>query len=419
MKNRSMRLHILSVWLILLLSFGMAWQGNIAFAETPITVTLDGEALSFDQPPIITNDRTMVPLRGIFEALGYTLFWDQETATATAQNETAVLTVEVGSKTLYKNGQGYSFDVPPINVSGRVLVPIRAVAELSGCSVSWLETSRTVMIERGALPSGIDLGNIPPYCGEPYTVVNGNVPRFTSAEITEVPFESYSELDSLGRCGTAFANICKELMPNKERGSIGMIKPSGWQTVKYENIEGKYLYNRCHLIGYQLAGENANERNLITGTRYLNMSGMLPFENKVDDYVKKTGHHVLYRVTPLFKGNNLLADGVLMEAYSVEDGGAGISFCVFCYNVQPGITIDYATGESYANDGSVGLSGGKIVSEGPPEEESGYIGNGKSKVFHLPTCSSVSRMSEENKVPFTTREEAAGEGYTPCQICNP
>lgn len=185
------------------------------------------------------------------------------------------------------------------------------------------------------------------YNGEPYVELNDNVPNFTTREKNNTKaFENYHRLDALGRCGTAYANICKELMPTEKRGAIGMVKPSGWHTVKYDIVDGKYLYNRCHLIGFQLAGENANKKNLITGTRYLNVDGMLPFEDEVADYVKDTDHHVLYRVTPVFKGDNLVAEGVEMEAYSVEDKGKGICFHVFVYNVQPGVTIDYATGES-------------------------------------------------------------------------
>ena len=187
---------------------------------------------------------------------------------------------------------------------------------------------------------------IPEYSGSPYAVINNNEPYFT--DITTDVFETYSDLDNLGRCGVAFANICKEIMPTEDRGQIGNVKPSGWHTVKYNGIiSGNYLYNRCHLIGYQLAGENANEKNLITGTRYLNVVGMLPFENQVDDYVESSGNHVLYRVTPIFEGDNLVADGVLMEGLSVEDNGTSVKFCVFCYNVQPGIGIDYATGDSW------------------------------------------------------------------------
>ena len=203
------------------------------------------------------------------------------------------------------------------------------------------------------IPSGdtaeqgsIDLSNIPEYNGEPYIAVNGNVPFFEDTEVTATSFEEYSDLDNLGRCGVAMASVGQDIMPTEERGSIGQIKPAGWHTVKYDCVDGKYLYNRCHLLGYQLTGENANERNLITGTRYLNVDGMLPFENMVADYVMETGNHVMYRVTPIYTGNNLVADGVLMEGYSVEDQGEGITFCVYVYNVQPGVRIDYATGDS-------------------------------------------------------------------------
>ena len=191
------------------------------------------------------------------------------------------------------------------------------------------------------------LDNIPAYSGQSYVYLNNNVPSFSESDYTTESFERYSELDVLGRCGVAYANIGVDLMPAEERGSIGSVKPSGWHTVKYDIVDGKYLYNRCHLIGYQLTGENANEKNLITCTRYMNTTGMLPFENEVADYVKETGNHVLYRVTPDFKESNLVASGVEIEAKSIEDNGAGVSFNVYVYNVQKGIGIDYATGESY------------------------------------------------------------------------
>ncbi len=188
---------------------------------------------------------------------------------------------------------------------------------------------------------------VPEFTDQPYVVINNNVPFFTEEEkATQDVFEYYSELDSLGRCGMAIANVCKELMPTGERGNIGQVKPSGWQTAKYDHVDGNYLYNRCHLIGFQLTGENANEKNLITGTRYMNVDGMLPFENMIDDYVDETENHVLYRVTPVFEGEELVARGVLMEAYSVEDEGEGICFNVYVYNNQPDVVIDYATGES-------------------------------------------------------------------------
>lgn len=191
-----------------------------------------------------------------------------------------------------------------------------------------------------------DLSSIPEYNGEPYVVLNNNNPTFTKDDITTDVYEMYSRLDSLGRCGITMSCIGKEIMPTEERGAIGQVKPTGWHTVKYDFVDGKYLFNRCHLIGYQLTGENANERNLITGTRYLNIEGMLPFENMVADYVEETNNHVMYRVTPIYKSDNLVASGVIMEGYSVEDEGVGICFNVYCYNVQPGVDINYATGES-------------------------------------------------------------------------
>lgn len=215
------------------------------------------------------------------------------------------------------------------------------------CNLSVMSASAAVQKDK------ITLNNLPAYSGEAYVELNDNVPSFSKNDMTTKAFEKYSELDDLGRCGAAYANVCKETMPTEERGNIGMIKPSGWHTVKYDNVDGKYLYNRCHLIGYQLTAENANEKNLITGTRYLNIEGMLPFENMVADYIDETDNHVLYRVTPIFKGDNLLASGVQMEAYSVEDKGKGVSFNVYCYNVQPGIEINYSDGTSRLADGTI------------------------------------------------------------------
>lgn len=208
-------------------------------------------------------------------------------------------------------------------------------------------TLDNLLVELGLKPpAAVLLENIPEYSGEPYVVLQDNQPGFGLEDLTTEPFETYSELDYLGRCGTAYANVCLDIMPTEPRGEIGQVKPTGWQTVKYDCVDGKYLYNRCHLIGYQLAGENANSRNLITGTRYMNVEGMLPFENMVDDYVEETENHVLYRVTPIFNGDDLVAGGVQMEAFSVEDEGEGICFNVYVYNVQPGVVIDYATGDS-------------------------------------------------------------------------
>lgn len=249
----------------------------------------------------------------------------------------------------------------------------------------------------------VTVSELPEYSGEPYIEINGNEPDFPESEWKEESFETYGELDSLGRCGTACANIGTDLMPTEKREGIGQVKPTGWQTVKYDIVDGKYLYNRCHLIGYQLSGENANERNLITGTRYLNVEGMLPFENMVADYVKETGNHVLYQVTPVFDGDNLLADGVEMEAFSVEDEGEGISFHVYVYNVQPGIEIDYATGES---------SLVTIDAYGAETQEGEIRGNSRSGIYHCPGQAAYEEMADSKYlVIFETEQEAEAAGY--------
>lgn len=255
----------------------------------------------------------------------------------------------------------------------------------------------------------VDIGSIPEYSGEPYVVLNNNVPDFSSEEMTDESFEEYSPLDSLGRCGVAYANLSIDTMPTEERGNIGMVKPSGWVTSKYDFVDGKYLYNRCHLIGYQLSAENANELNLITGTRYMNTEGMLPFENEVADYIQETGNHVLYRITPVFAGDELVAHGVQMEAMSVEDGGSGVCFNVYCYNVQPGVTIDYSTGENE-------LAVGEDQDNDMDVQE--YILNTNSKKYHVPTCDGVESMSEKNKQEYVgTADELAAQGYSPCGNC--
>lgn len=227
-----------------------------------------------------------------------------------------------------------------------VVLAVMVIAAAVGLFLKGSLTLDNLLVELGLKEPPVSMEEIPDYSGEPFVVLYDNQPEFSAEDLTLEPFELYSELDYLGRCGTAYANICLEIMPTEPREEIGQVKPSGWHTKKYDCIEGKYLYNRCHLIGYQLAGENANEKNLITGTRYMNVAGMLPFENMVDSYVEETGNHVLYRVTPVFEGRNLVASGVRLEAFSVEDEGEGLSFHVFVYNVQPGIVIDYATGES-------------------------------------------------------------------------
>ena len=254
----------------------------------------------------------------------------------------------------------------------------------------------------------ITLDELPAYDGEPYVVLYDNRPFFTEEEKTARSYEHYAPLDALGRCTVAKACLGRDLMPTEERGDIGMIKPSGWVTAKYDHVDGQYLYNRCHLIGFQLAGENANECNLITGTRYMNVDGMLPFENMIADYVKETNNHVLYRVTPLFEGEELVARGVQMEAYSVEDNGEGICFHVFCYNVQPHVVIDYATGQSY--------DAAQIETVDDPNEL--YILNTSSKKIHKSSCDAAQTIRKENREEWRgTPQTLFSQGYDVCHAC--
>lgn len=259
----------------------------------------------------------------------------------------------------------------------------------------------------------VSVADISEYTDSAYIEINGNIPFFTDEDYTSTSFEKYSEPDQLNRCGVAFSNIGIEIMPTEEREYIGQVKPSGWQISKYDFIDGKYLYNRCHLIAFQLTGENANEKNLITGTRYLNIYGMLPFENMVADYIKESKNHVLYRVTPVFEGENLIASGVLIEAKSVEDNGEGICFNVYCYNVQPGVEIDYS-------DGSNSLAENSYKKTDMKEDKVTFIANKNSKIFHIPDCQSVLSIKEKNKKYLTcTRDEAINKNFTPCGSCKP
>lgn len=292
-----------------------------------------------------------------------------------------------------------------------------------------------------ASTKSFNLSEVPEFSGNAYIAVNDNSPYFTDSDITTNSFETYSPLDSLGRCGVTYACVGQDIMPTEERGSIGQVKPTGWHTVKYDCVDGKYLYNRCHLIGFQLTGENANEENLITGTRYLNIEGMLPFENMVADYVKETGNHVLYRVTPIYEGSNLLAAGVLMEGYSVEDQGDGVTFCVFAYNAQPGVKINYANGESELESGAVPTQPNPqqekpatpVVPSKPtentptsnpqqntPQNQCDYVLNTNTKKFHLPSCSSADDIKATNRQEYSgNREDLIAQGYVPCKRCDP
>ena len=281
---------------------------------------------------------------------------------------------------------------------------------LSGCELGLPQENQQ------ASAVSVSLEEVPAYSGSPYVELDGNLPGFSLEERTTDSFETYSTLDALGRCGPAYACIGQDLMPTEDRESISSVRPTGWVQAEYDFVEGGSLYNRCHLIGFQLTGENANEENLITGTRYMNVEGMLPFENMVADYIKETGNHVLYRAAPIFEGENLVASGVVMEALSVEDEGEGVCFHVYVYNVQPGVEIDYATGESWETKDSASSA----LESQAEEQETDYVLNTSSKKFHLPDCSSVDSRSGKNRQEYHgTREELIAQGYEPCGSCHP
>ncbi len=292
------------------------------------------------------------------------------------------------------------------------------VLTLSGCGGSLVNGDIFPEIDDVIIDSTtntvVSLDEIPEYSGSPYVAINDNQPSFTEDDYTTEAFEEYAELDYLGRCGVTYACVGVEIMPTEKRGDIGMVKPTGWVTAKYDFVDGRYLYNRCHLIGFQLTGENANTSNLITGTRYMNTQGMLPFENMIADYVKETENHVLYRVTPIFDGENLVASGVQMEAWSVEDDGEGVCFNVYCYNVQPGVKIDYTTGKSWLDDEATTKE-----SDVDFDKNAQYVLNTSSKKIHSPECSGAKNMSEKNKetVKGDKLQSYINNGYELCGSC--
>lgn len=350
--------------------------------------------------PIIRNGRTLVPIRAIIEAFDGNVTWNENTASVGLFMNGESITLTIDSYTAYLNDKAYTLDVAPTVINSRTMLPVRFVAEGFNIGVAWDEPTRTVSLVRNTFDK-LEYENlitlIPPYNGNAYAVINQNKPFFKGYEIINGSFEYYSSHDNLGRCNTCMASIGTDLMPTDNRESISSVKPTGWQNKEYEHIDGGYIYNRCHLIGFQLTGENANNRNLITGTRYLNIEGMLPFENMVDDYIEETGNHVMYRATPVFTNDNLLADGVLLEAYSVEDDGAGISFCIYCYNVQPGVNIDYATGAN-----SQGVIEPVIIR---------YYRTPTGKKYHIDAQCGGKTAFE------TTLEQALNDGLTPCLKC--
>lgn len=355
--------------------------------------------------PVVVNGRTLVPIRAIIEAFGGIVGWEESTQSVLLTMEDDTIQLVIDSYVAYLNNAAETLDVAPAVINARTMLPIRFVAESFNLGVAWDANTQTVYIIRDTFTDSeyaALMQQVPMYSGQAYAHINNNVPLFAEYEIITGAFEYYSSLDELGRCDVCFATVATQLMPTGERESIGSVTPTGWINTKYDVVSGGYLYNRCHLIGYQLTGENANERNLITGTRYLNIEGMLPFENQIADYIEESGNQVVYRVTPVFSGSNLLADGVLLEAYSLEDNGQGLSFCVYCYNVQPQINIDYATGAS-------ALAG----EENAPETNvgTGVYRTPSGKRYHFDA-----QCGGKNSYAVTL-DAALGAGLTPCSKC--
>lgn len=363
--------------------------------------------------PVVTNGRTLVPIRAIIEAFDGNVSWDGATQTVNLRMADDIITLVINKNTAYLNNKAHTLDVAPAVINGRTMLPIRFIAEGFNLGVAWESDTKTVTVIRNSFDEqeyNRLMSVVPAYSGAPYVEINNDIPMFKEYEIIGASFEYYSKLDELGRCDVCMASVGEDIMPDEDRESISSVTPTGWINKSYDTVPGKYLYNRCHLIGYQLTGENANERNLITGTRYLNIDGMLSFENMVDDYIERTGNNVMYRVTPVFKGNNLVADGVLMEGYSVEDMGQGISFCVYCYNVQPTIVIDYLTGASY-------MAGATTVTQPVPEVQENI--NVSTGIYRTPTGKRYHLDAEcggKTSYPVTMKE-ALDAGLTPCKKC--
>lgn len=369
--------------------------------------------------PIITNGRTLVPIRAIIEAFGGVVGWEESTQSVLLTMEDDIIKLVINSNVAYLNNKAETLDVAPTVINGRTMLPIRFVAESFNLGVAWDSSTQTVSIIRDTFDDNEYnslMSVLPKYSGQAYTQINNNKPFFKEYEIINGSFEYYSDLDELGRCDVCFASIATDIMPTEERESISSITPTGWINASYDNIDGGYLYNRCHLIGFQLTGENANEKNLITGTRYLNVDGMLPFENEISDYINKTGNRVVYRSTPVFTGNNLVADGVLLEAYSVEDNGQGISFCVYCYNVQPEIKIDYLTGVSSVEGETITTPATETTTTPTVENNGTSVISG---VYRTPSGKKYHFDAEcgGNNSFKISIDEAKNAGLAPCSKC--
>lgn len=417
MKLKSLKTAIITLIVLLVVSvpvFAQAYTHDVVVnlqIDNPI-MEVNGEYTEIDYgrgtTPVIIEGRTLVPIRAIIEAFDGNVEWNDFTKTVILTMDNDVIWLTIDSFTAYYNGVSYFLDTAPRIINDRTMLPIRFIAEKFNLGVAWNNTTRTVSLIRNGFDDAeynFVMSQVPEYSGSSCVIINNNTPLFKPYEIIPASFEFYANLDELDRCDVTMASIAPDIMPTEERGNISSVIPTGWINKSYDIVPGGYLYNRCHLIGYQLTGENANVRNLITGTRYLNIDGMLDFENTIDEYVDKTENHVMYRVTPVFKDNNLLAEGVLMEAYSVEDNGEGITFCVFCYNVQPGIAIDYVTGDS-----ALGVALPEIPTDNVAIN-SGLYGTPTGKRYHFdPDCGGKNSYA-------ITMEEALRVGLTPCSKC--
>ena len=422
MKNRK-KLLVIAIFLCSLLIWTPAMaDGNDA--DVIVSLQIDNPMMQVNgvqseidagrgTTPVVMDDRTLVPIRAIIEAFAGTVDWDEAAQAAILQMDGDTIYLVTGSTAAYLNDRMYTLDVAPCVINDRTMLPIRFIAEGFNLGVAWDDRTQTVTVIKNSFDcyEYEDLMAIlPAYSGSPYVELNQNIPYFKDYERITGSFEYYSKLDEAGRCDVCMASIAADIMPTEERESISSVTPTGWQSVTYDAVEGKYLYNRCHLIGFQLTGENANEKNLITGTRYMYVDRMLPFETMVADYVEATGNHVMYRATPVFDGDNLVARGVLLEGYSIEDEGMGICFCVYCYNVQPSITIDYATGAS-SGEGIGEESTNTDATTAAPVAGGAVYRTPFGKRYHLdPDCGGKNSYA-------VTLEQANAAGLTPCQKC--
>lgn len=417
-------------------------------------IVINGERMSADPAPFIQNGRTLVPLRFISENLGAEVEYDDKDRLVTVSDGDVLIKLGLDSNTALVNDNGVTLDAPAQICDGRTMVPLRFIAEAFDCTVNYESESKLVFISDKSFDKEyITLDDIPEYSGSPYIELYYNMPLFEN--ISDKPYESYGQLDTLGRCTAAEACLSRELMPTEKRGSIGSVQPSGWRISKYDFIDGQYLFNRCHLIAYMLTAENDNPLNLITGTRYMNTEGMLPFETEVCDHIKKTNGRVMYRVTPVYSGDEPIARGVLMEAFSVGDNGKDICFDVFVYNVQPGVRINYENGENYPDDFNIfttveetteqttefkteettGINTHETneqttnieeliecfsVTPESPAESFDYILNIHTMKFHLPDCKHINDISDKNKRGYNGDAGLLEEiGFKPCGGCKP